>query len=487
MKFGFSAMFSPLRSAFSNSRNTHTNPFALSLSKCLAHWLQGFLRQAQDDRAYRLSPNGVGGTAKCATVTSSLLSGLLSSFAAHAQTPLTMWVHAGPGPEADAYIAAVKVFSNQNPDIALRLVKLPEGSYSDQVYAAALARKLPCVLDFDGPNLYNVAWTQRLMPLDGFPELMRIRADMLPSLVRQGSYNNKFYGMGQFDSGLALWGNKALLSKAGVRIPTQVNEAWNLAEFEAALKALQASGLKHPLDMKFNYGAGEWFSYGFSPIVQSYGGDLIDRNGFKTSQGAINGEAAVRAMTALQSWAKAGYVNAASKDDADFIKGRAALSYVGHWTFKDYKKALGDELVLIPMPKFGGTAVTGAGSWNFGISANCKQPQAAAKLLAHLMSTEEILRVTEANGAVPGTNAALALSKNYGPGGALRLYVDQIQQKVARVRPETPAYPVISGAFSEAVNNIMAGAVVKVELDRAAAKIDQDLADSRGYPVSAKP
>ena len=409
---------------------------------------------------------------------------LLSAMHASAQTPLTLWVHAGPGPEADAYVASARAFSTQNPGIALRLVKLPEGSYSDQVYAAALARKLPCVLDFDGPNLYNVAWTQRLLPLDGFLELMRIRADMLPSLVRQGSYNGKFYGMGQFDSGLALWGNQALLRKAGVRIPVQLNEAWNLAEFEAALRALQAIGLKHPLDMKFNYGAGEWFSYGFSPIVQSFGGDLIDRSSFKTAQGALNGDGAVRALSALQNWVKLGYVNAASKDDADFIQGRAALSYVGHWTYKDYKKVLGDNLLLIPMPKFGSVAVTGAGSWNFGISANCKQPQAAAKLLAHLMSTSEILRVTEANGAVPGTNAALALSKNYAAGGALRLYVDQIQQQVARVRPETPAYPVISSAFSEAVNNIVAGASVKAELDKAAAKIDQDLADSRGYPVN---
>ena len=200
----------------------------------------------------------------------------------------------------------------------------------------------------------------------------------------------------------------------------------------------------------------------------------------------MNGRS-VRAMTALQSCPKAGYANAASKSDADFIKGRAALSYVGHWTFKDYKKALGSELVLIAMPKFGGAAVTGAGSWNFGISANCKQRQAAAKLIAHLMSTTQILRVTEANGAVPGTNAALALRRNYGSGVALRLYVDQIQQHVARVRPETPAYPVISSAFSEAVINIVAGASVKLELDKAAAKIDQDLADSRGYPVSAKP
>ena len=51
------------------------------------------------------------------------------------------------------------------------------------------------------------------------------------------------------------------------------------------------------------------------------------------------------------------------------------------------------------------------------------------------------------------------------------------------VRPETPAYPAISTAFAEAVNNIVAGADVKKELDKAAKKIDQIIEDNNGYPV----
>ncbi len=408
---------------------------------------------------------------------------LATSLAAQAQTTVTLWVHAGPGPEANAYVAAAQAFNEKNKDTQLELVKLPEGTYSDQVNAAALARKLPCLLDFDGPNVYNYAWTKKIVALDGFPELAAIKPDLLPSLQRQGTYNGKLYSLGQYDSGLAIWGNKKLLAKAGVRIPATIGETWTLPEFEAALKKLKDSGVATPLDMKFNYGVGEWFTYGFSPIVQSFGGDLINRNGFKSSKGVINGAAAVKALTALQGWVKAGYVNAASKDDGDFIKGKAALSYVGHWTYKDYLKALGEDLVLIPMPAFGAKAVTGAGSWNFGISADCKDPKAAAKVLAHLMSSAEILRVTEANGAMPGTNAALAQSKDYGANGALRVYVQQAQQNVARVRPETPAYPAISTAFAEAVNNIVAGADVKKELDRAASKIDQTIEDNNGYPV----
>ena len=403
-----------------------------------------------------------------------------SSFA---QTSVSMWVHAGPGPEREAYVASAKKFNDANKDVHIDLVTLPEGSYSDQVNAAALAKKLPCVLDFDGPNVYNYAWTKKIIPLDAFPFVKDIKAQMLPTLLRQGTYNGKLYSVGQFDSGLAIWGNKKTLTAAGIRIPKGVDDAWSLAEFEDALKKLKAAGVPFPLDMKFNYGIGEWVSYGFSPILQSFGGDLINRKDYQSAKGVLNGPQSVKALQTVQGWIKQGYVNPATKNDGDFVQGKSALSWVGHWVYNDYKKALGDDLVLIPMPKFGAKAATGAGSWNFGISADCKSPDAAAKVLSHLMSKEEILRVTEGNGAVPATQAAQAADKNYGPTGALRLYVDQLNKGIAVVRPETPAYPTITSAFAESMNNIFGGADVQKELDKAVKKIDQNIEDNKGYPT----
>ena len=234
------------------------------------------------------------------------LSALVMAASAPGQSVVSMWVHDGAGPEVQAHEAAAQAFNAQNPDIRLELVKLPEGSYNDQVNAAALARKLPCVLEFDGPQLYSYAWTKKILPLDGFAELAPIKADMLPSLLRQGSYNGRLYSLGQFDSGLALWGSRKLLQRAGVRIPVGVSDVWSQTEFETVLKQLKASGVATPLDMKFNYGVGEWYSYGFAPIVQSFGGDLIERPGFRRSQGVINGPQAVRALTTLQTWARRG-------------------------------------------------------------------------------------------------------------------------------------------------------------------------------------
>lgn len=402
---------------------------------------------------------------------------------AHAQTTVSMWVHAGPGPEREAYLASAKAFNDSNKDVQIELVTLPEGSYSDQVNAAALAKKLPCVLDFDGPNVYNYAWSKKIVPLDGFAFTKELKPQLLPTLLRQGTYNNKLYSVGQFDSGLAIWGNKKALSAAGVRIPKGVDDAWTLVEFEAALKKLKTAGVAFPLDMKFNYGIGEWVSYGFSPILQSFGGDLLDRKSYKSAKGVLNGAQSVKALQTVQGWIKQGYVNPATKNDGDFVQGKSALSWVGHWVYNDYKKALGDDLVLIPMPKLGAKAATGAGSWNFGLSSDCKAPEAAAKVLGHLMSKAEILRVTNGNGAVPATSAAQAASPNYAANGPLRLYVDQLNKGVAIVRPETPAYPAITSAFSEAMNNIFGGADVQKELDKAVKKIDQSIEDNKGYPT----
>lgn len=399
---------------------------------------------------------------------------------AFAQTKVSLWFHSGQGSEREALNAIIKKFNASNKDIQIDAVQLPEGSYNDQVNAAALANNLPCVLDFDGPNLYNYAWTGKLLAIDKYVDA-KTKADFLPSIIRQGSYNGKLYSLGQFESGLALWGNKKLLEAAGIKVPTKLTEAWTGAQFLDALTKLQKGGLQYPLDMKFNYGKG-WFIYGIAPIMQSFGGDLVNRKDYQSATGVINGDKAVAGMKYFQTLASK-YTNVGTKSDTDFVEGKAAISLVGHWVYPDYKKGLGDNLVLLPMPRFGSKVVTGSGSWNFGISSDCKVPDAAAKVLLDLVSTESVLTMTDANGAPPSRKSALAKSANYGPKGALKLYVDQINAGRTLERPVTPGFPAIANAFNDAADNIAKGGDVKAELDKAAKIIDQDIKDNSGYPI----
>jgi multiple sugar transport system substrate-binding protein len=395
-----------------------------------------------------------------------------------------VWFHSGKGEERDVLDAQVEAFNAANTGVQVEAVRLPEGSYNDQVNAAALAGDLPCLLDFDGPFLYNYAWSGYLTPIDSYVS-DELRNDFLPSIINQGTYGGHLYSLGTFDSGLAIWGNKAYLDKAGVRIPTGIDDAWDKAEFLDALEKLQAlDEVEYAIDFKMNYGQGEWYTYGFAPIMQSFGGDLIDRSDYQSADGVLNSPESVEAMELFQSLFEDGYANASPAGDEDFyVNKTTALAWVGHWMWTPHSENVGDDLVLIPMPKFGDKAATGMGSWNWGLTSACENPDAAWKFLEFLVSPEEILHMTNANGAVPARKSAIAQSELYAEGGPLNIFVQQLEGGVALERPVTPAYPVVTEVYAAAVQNIVAGGDVQAELDKAVEQIDLDIEDNQGYPM----
>jgi multiple sugar transport system substrate-binding protein len=399
------------------------------------------------------------------------------------QTEVSVWFHSGKGPERDALAAQVEAFNIQQSEYRVVAEQLPEGTYNDQVQAAALSNDLPCLLDFDGPFIYNYAWSGFLRPIDDYVSA-ELRADILPSILAQGTYDGRLYSLGTFDSGLGLYANRSYLEVAGVRIPTGVDDAWTVDEFEEALARLTAlDEVEYALDLKFNYGQGEWFTYGFSPIIQSAGADLIDRNDY-LSAAPLTSDAAVEALTRFQSWFENGWATNAPAGDVDFHERQiAALAWVGHWQYNPHVDALGDDLVLLPLPDFGTGSKTGMGSWNWGITTTCEVPDGAWAFLEFLMQPEEILRMTDANGAVPSRLSAIDMSDLYGEGAPLELFVEQLESGAAVPRPQTPAYPVITDAFAEAIANIAAGADVARELATARQRIEQDIEDNRGYPT----
>ncbi len=398
---------------------------------------------------------------------------------------LEVWNHSGKGAERDALDATITKYNEMQDEIQVNLTRLPEGSYNEQVSGAALSGDLPDLLDFDGPNLYNYAWAGHLIPIDEYVS-DELRADFLPSIISQGMYDGKLWSLGQFDSGLAIWGNRSYLEEAGVRIPESVDDAWTFEEFNQALADLQAlDQVEYALDVKMNYGQGEWYTYAFSPIVWSFGGRLIDRTDYMSADGVLNGEEAVEAMQWFQSAFEDGYANPSPAGDDSFYGSKtAALSYVGHWMKQPHLEGLGrDNLVLIPIFKGPEEHKTGMGSWNWGITSNADNPDAVWEFMEFLLSPEEILRMTDGNGAIPARTSALNQREEYQEGGWLYVFREQLNT-IAIPRPQTPAYPTITSAFQQAVQNVVNGADVQEQLDNAVEEIDQDIEDNNGYPTN---
>lgn len=387
-----------------------------------------------------------------------------------AQTEIEVWYHSGRGAEREVTQDQVDRFNEMQDEVQVKLVELPEGSYNEQVQSAAVAGDLPDVLDLDGPYVANYAWSGFLHPLEDFMS-EEMKEDFLPSIMSQGTYNDHVYALGAFDSGLSFWGNKKYLEAVDARIPTSVEDAWTYDEFMQIVEDLQElEDVKYALDFKM-FDVGEWYTYGFSPFFQAFGADLIDREA-KQAEGTLNGEKAVEAGEWFKSLFENGYANENPPGDTEFINEEAALSWTGHWNYNPYKEALGDDLVLLPAPKFEKQA-TGMGSWAWSITNNSENPEAAWKFLEFVLDPENIVQMTDANGAVPARSSAVELSEPYKEGGDLDLFVEQLET-IAVPRPVTPAYPVITDAFTTAVENFVSGGDVEEELNNAAREIDEE-------------
>lgn len=383
--------------------------------------------------------------------------------------PLRVWAHEGRQAERRILSAQVERFQREHPGPPVQLTFLPEGSYNSQVQAAALAQQLPDVLEFDGPLLYRYAWQGCLQPLDALIS-ESTRSNLLPSLERQGTFRGKLYSVGVYDSGLALYGRKSLLVRVGARLPSGPEEAWSVSEFSRLLKDLSREDPDgQVVDLKLNY-QGEWFTYAFSPALASAGADLEH----------LGSPAAGRVLTHFQDWQQHGLIDP-NLDDAAFLKGRVALSWVGHWEYPRYAQRWGSDLCLIPLPNFGQGSRSGQGSWNWAATSGCRQVGRASEFLEFLLEDRQVLEMTTGNGAVPGTLSALAQSPLYREDGPLRLFALQLTQGWCEPRPATPAYPFLTSVFQQAMQDILHGAEVPKVLKTAAQDIGQDELDNQGY------
>lgn len=401
------------------------------------------------------------------------------SVVAQDATPLSLWYHgAGNEVEREILVGIIEDFNASQSDWTIELAEFPQESYNESIVAAALAGDLPDIVDVDGPVMPNWAWSGYLQPLtlsdgalDGF----------LPGAV--GMWDGQVYSVGLWDAAIAIYARRSVLEANGIRIPT-LDEPWTGEEFDAALETLQATG---DYEFAFDPGmawTGEWYPYAFSPLLASFGGDLIDRDTMLSAEGILNGPEAVAFGEWWQSLFERGLAPGTSQDGADrdtgFIDGRYALQWNGNWAAVPALEAFGDDMLFLPAPDFGAGNYIGAASWQFAVSADSEHPDGANAFIEFAIQDEYLAAFSDGIGLVPATLSAAAMTDNYADGGALQVFFELSNQQ-GLIRPPTPGYVVMALVFEQAIANITNGADVQEQLDAAVDEIEQDIENNGGY------
>jgi multiple sugar transport system substrate-binding protein len=394
------------------------------------------------------------------------------------QDEIEIWWHEGAESEVLAVQDFVDEFNASQDEVTATLTLVPEADYASALRGAAASGDLPDVIDTDASFAFNYAWSRDLQPIgDCIPD--DLRDDLLPSIIEQGTYADRIWAVGMFDSGLGMYARVSALEEVGARIPEGPGDAWTVEEFNEILADLQDAGYERPLDVKKNYGQGEYYSYLYQPFVWSSGTDVI-ADDFSTTDGYLNAPEAVDALTHFQNWNLEGYVDE-NEDDGAFVEERSVLSMVGHWEFNRYSETFGDDLVIVPLPDFGAGTVSGQGSWQWAVNAN-SDADAAWAFIEFTLQPEQNERMAEASGALPSRASVAEGTEKFGPGGPAEIFRIQLEEGYTQPRAPHPAYPTISSAFNQAIQNIIDGQDVQTALDEAVATIDGDIEANEGYP-----
>ncbi|HEY5706018.1 MAG TPA: extracellular solute-binding protein [Terrimicrobiaceae bacterium] len=315
-----------------------------------------------------------------------------------------------------------EAFNNKFKDQGISVKLKPIPSYNETMRSAFTTGGLPDIIMVDGPDMSNYVWSGQLAPLDEYLD-DALKQDLLPAIKDQGTYppDGKICMVSPYDSTVIIWANKAYLEKAGVRIPKTVEDAWTLEEFEDAMaKLAKVEGVRWPLDLKLNC-SGEWWIYGFSPLIQDAGEDVLNRQTYKAS-GTLDSDASAEALAHLQKWVKNGWVVPATAGENCFYGDKsAAMAWVGNWKWPAHREGLGDNLLQIPAPKFGSKRhVSPNGGWGWSLPAGGKNKEAAGKFVNFAMSPEMVALWADTTGYAPPRRAARPLSKLFKEGDDAR-------------------------------------------------------------------
>jgi multiple sugar transport system substrate-binding protein len=395
------------------------------------------------------------------------------------QTTLSMWYHgAGNEVERNILLSIIDDYNNSQDKYVVEVQDFPQISYNASVVAAALAGNLPDIIDVDGPVMPNWAWAGYLSPLELSDGALD---EFLPTTI--GMWEGEVYSVGLWEAACAFYARKSVLDQYDIRIPT-LEQPWDLEEFDAALETLQASGeFDYALDLGMAW-TGEWYPYGFSPFLQSFGGDILDRSTFTTAEGALNGPEAIAFGEWWQSLFERGLVPGTTQDSADrdtgFIEGRYAMMWNGNWAGATALEPYGDDLLILPAPDFGNGSRIGAGSWQFGVSADSPNKEGATEFIEFMMQDKYLVAFSNGINNIPSTPSAAAASELYSSGAPFEIFFEYSAAQ-ATLRPPTPAYLTAALVFEKALADIANGADVVDTLDAAADEITADIQANGGY------
>ena len=317
---------------------------------------------------------------------------------------LSFW---GSDLDTQVYQERVNMFMEKNPDIKVELMYIPS-DYSQKVQTMIAGGTAPDIIQLS-EDVHSYSSKGQVISLNDF-----VTKDSLDLKARYGetgglttaySLDGNLYAMPDRGGALILYYNKDMFDAASISYPTK---DWTWVEF---LDATQKLTIRDGDTVtQYGFAAGGWWPWWMSFIYMN-GGAILDASG----QPVANSPEAVEAIQFYNDLVYKYQVAPSPEDYANlgtnspdplFAQGKVAMSTTGFWGIGGLKDATFNwDISPLFKNKNNATVVFGSG---LAISKDCKNPEAAWKLIEFLTSEEGQAPIVEFKQDAPANIANLS-------------------------------------------------------------------------------
>ena len=361
-----------------------------------------------------------------------------------------------------AYGTAVDLFKEQNPNVTVKLVELPESADEQRTQLVQRLRAESGECDVLG---MDVIWTAEFAAQEWLQDTSEIieprKNDFIASTLETAQYEDKYWAVPYHTNAGFLYYRTDQVDQAP--------ESWEQVYEQAG----QNDGIV------YQGAAYEGLTVNFLELLYSGGGAVLSDDGQSVEVDSPEGEQALSFMAeGVEKGDAPKAVTTYMEEESRRAFESGNATFMRNWP---YAYALGkdsdiaDEFDVGTFPSFEGGAPAGVlGGINLAISAFAKNPEGAAAFI-DFATSEEVQKANFLESASPPAFAAVyddpAVQKKYAFASDLKAAVEQGQ-----ARPVSPVYSQISEAIYTNVHDALQGrAEPQAALKSMSSEIEQAL------------
>lgn len=306
--------------------------------------------------------------------------------------------------ETEALEAQLDVVRKQLPDLKITLRTAPWTDYFTKLTTDMASGRMACVTGINSGMLAGYGTGFRKLTGQDLKSAGVDDKEFAPGSTDLLSFDGALYGMPGDIASTLIYTNQDMLDAAGVKPP---KPGWTFADFRAAAR-------KATRDGKYGFSAGVSTTTWQAIPVSVSGTQPVTEDGKLD----LTNEAFVKASTAYADLVTKDHVSAEIPSAAEenfaqdqFIGGNAAMVIDGTWNAVRYlenEAGFGAGLATLPTGP-GGKALNMAMGSGYGVSATCRNPDAALRVVGALLGPEAQDQVAASGRAFPSRTASQPL------------------------------------------------------------------------------